>query len=236
MSVPLRVLIIEDDLPDAELLLRELRRGDFAPDFRRVATADDLRDALSSGGWDLILCDYTLAGFSGADALAMVRRMGVSAPLIFVSGTIGEEKAVAAMRAGAQDYVLKDNLRRLLPAIDRELREAALRQHAVQADARRAVAESRVQVLLDMAPDAILTVDAEGRIGTYNRSAERLFGYPPEEIAAAPVERLLPAAAGPYIRLARLDRPIGTWLLLFPCWWSLVLASPVPFQVMWMGE
>ncbi|MFC3231392.1 response regulator [Marinibaculum pumilum] len=202
MSVPLRVLIIEDELPDAELLLRELRRGDFEPDFRRVATAEGLRQALSAGDWDLILCDYTLAGFSGSDALAMVRRMGVSTPLIFVSGTIGEDKAVAAMRAGAQDYVLKDNLKRLLPAIDRELREAALRQQAAQADARRAVAESRVQVLLDMAPDAILTVDAEGRIGTYNRSAENLFGFAPEEIAGAPVEWLLPAGI-PADRAAR---------------------------------
>ena len=191
MTTPLHVLIIEDSLPDAELLLRELRRGDYEPSYARVDTEAGLQSALAQRQWDLILCDYTLLGFSGTQALSIVREMGIDVPLIFVSGTIGEDKAVTAMRAGAQDYVLKDNLKRLLPAIDRELREAALRREAAVATARRTVAETRFRVLLDMAPDAIVTVDADGMVGIYNRAAEALFGYAPDEIAGQPFRRLL---------------------------------------------
>ncbi len=195
MTEPLRVLIVEDYPPDADLLLRELRRS-YDTHSRRVDTADDLHKAIDDEPWDLILCDYTMAGFSGTEALSIVRRQGLEVPLIFVSGTIGEETAVAAMRAGAQDYVVKDNLKRLLPAIERELREAALRREARVAEARRMTAESRFRNLLAVAPDAIVAVDTEQGISIFNRAAEAVFGYAAAEVAGQPLEILLPGVAG----------------------------------------
>ena len=130
---PLRVLIIEDVEDDALIVLRELRRGGFAPTSRRVDDAAGLAAALAER-WDLALCDFGLPGFSAHDALAQVRAADPDLPFIIVSGTIGEESAVEAMRAGAADFVLKDRLGRLVPAIDRELREAANRAELRRAE------------------------------------------------------------------------------------------------------
>lgn len=127
MSTPLQVLVIEDSTEDTELLLAELRRGGYDPAYERVQTADALSAALDSGSWDIVLADYSMPGFSGATALRLVRDRGLDIPFLFVSGTIGEDTAVEAMRAGANDYIIKGHLKRLLPAIARELRDAALR-------------------------------------------------------------------------------------------------------------
>jgi two-component system cell cycle sensor histidine kinase/response regulator CckA len=124
----LRVLLVEDSDDDAQLILRELKRGGREHVFMRVQSRDALVDALRDQTWDLVIGDYSMPGFSGAEALAVVREHDPDVPFIFVSGTIGEEMAVAAMRAGARDYVLKGNLKRLLPAVERELREAAARR------------------------------------------------------------------------------------------------------------
>ena len=105
-------------------MLRELRKGGYAPDSLRVDTPTDLEAALAQGGWDLVITDHNLPGFSSEDALAIVKRSGLDLPVIIVSGSIGEDVAVAAMKAGAHDYIMKDNLARLVPAVARELREA----------------------------------------------------------------------------------------------------------------
>jgi signal transduction histidine kinase len=132
VSTSLRVLLIEDSALDAELVLRELRRADFAVHHQRVASADELRGALRSARWDLVLSDHALPGFGGPQALAIVRGDADAEtrdlPFVIVSGAIGEETAVEAMRGGAHDYILKDRLGRLVPAIERELREAANRR------------------------------------------------------------------------------------------------------------
>lgn len=140
MAVPLRVLLVEDVPDDAELVLRILRKGGYDPVHRRVETAEELTDALEDD-WDIVIADHALPGFSGEDALAMVREVHADLPFILVSGTIGEDVAVAAMKAGAHDYVLKQNLARLVPAIDRELREAAIRRERRK--------EERARVLLE---------------------------------------------------------------------------------------
>lgn len=126
----LRLLMVEDSEDDAQLILRELRRGGFDPDFRRVDSADGMRAALNEVKWDLVVCDYSMPHFSGKDALQLLRETGSDIPFIFVSGTIGEDTAVAALKDGSQDYVMKGNLKRLVPAISRELREVEQqRQH-----------------------------------------------------------------------------------------------------------
>jgi signal transduction histidine kinase len=131
---PLRVLLVEDSEDDATVVLRELRRGGFDPRWRRVDDAAGLTAALDEP-WDVILCDFSMPGFGGMQAFGVVRDRGLDVPFILVSGTVGEEAAVEAMRAGVADFVLKDRLARLTPAIRREMAEAVHR-----ADLRRAEA------------------------------------------------------------------------------------------------
>ena len=124
MSTPLRVLIIEDQEDDAALMLRELRKAQFDPEFERVETEQEMTAALEKGGWDLILSDHGLPRFNSLQALNMLHESGLDLPFIIVSGSIGEDLAVAAMKSGAHDYILKGNMARLGPAVERELREA----------------------------------------------------------------------------------------------------------------
>jgi DNA-binding NtrC family response regulator len=126
MSKPLNILIVEDDKRDAALLIREIRRG-YEPTARRVRTREDLRIALDKQQWDLVLSDCSMPRFSAPEALSIVRETGDELPFIIVSGTVGEEVAVDAMRAGAHDFMPKGALARLLPAIKREMRDAAVR-------------------------------------------------------------------------------------------------------------
>ena len=134
MTTPLRVLIIEDSENDAELLLLELRRGGYAPEYERVETPEGLEDALSRRSWDVIISDYAMPRFNGVQALKLTLEKGFDIPFILVSGSIGEDVAVEAMKAGAHDYLMKGNLARLLPAIARELREVRIRQERRQGD------------------------------------------------------------------------------------------------------
>ncbi len=127
MTNPLRVLIVEDDEDDAELLLRELRRAGYDLKALRVETLDAMRSALDHQTWDIIFSDYSLPRFSGLAALELHRERSLNIPFIILSGTIGEGTAVAAMKAGASDYIMKGNLARLIPAVQRELREAQVR-------------------------------------------------------------------------------------------------------------
>src|SRR5262245_20989686 len=140
-SDEIRLLLIEDSEDDADLLLRELERGGYRLHYRRVDTPDGLKSALGDREWDLVIADYTMPRFSGSEALAMVRQQSSDLPFIFVSGTIGEEAAVAALKSGAQDYIVKGKTGRLLPAIQRELREARARQERIQLEARLAQAQ-----------------------------------------------------------------------------------------------
>jgi FixJ family two-component response regulator len=128
MAVSLRVLHIEDSEDDALLMLRELRGCGYDPYVRRVQSRDEMETALREGTWDLVISDYIMPLFSGLDALKLLKESGIDLPFIIVSGKIGEDVAVDAMRAGAHDYILKGNLARLCPAIARELRDAETRR------------------------------------------------------------------------------------------------------------
>jgi signal transduction histidine kinase len=137
MSVPLRILIVEDSEDDAVLMLLELRRNGYEPTSERVDSAEAMSAALDRQTWDLILSDYAMPHFSMSAALTMVQEKGLDLPFIVVSGAIGEEAAVAAMRAGAHDYVMKGNIARLAPAVERELREAEMRRERKRAEQER---------------------------------------------------------------------------------------------------
>lgn len=136
MAVPLRLLVVDDSPDDATLILRHLAREGYEVEHLRVDSRLDLISALDTREWDAVVCDYTIPGFSGLAALEVIREREVDLPFIFVSGTIGQETAVGAMRSGANDYVMKDDLGRLGPAIQRELREAESRRDRRRAEER----------------------------------------------------------------------------------------------------
>lgn len=127
MGIPLKILIIEDSEDDVVLLLRELKLGGYEPLHTRVETVEDMEAAMAERQWDVIISDFVMPQFSGLAALDLLKQSGLDIPFIVVSGKIGEDIAVEAMKAGAHDYILKGNLARLVPAVERELREAETR-------------------------------------------------------------------------------------------------------------
>ncbi len=150
MSEPLRLLIVEDCEDDALLVERALARAGFAPETRRLQTAGELDAALAECAWDAVISDFSLPRFSAPEALAVVQRSGRDIPFLVVSGTMGEDAAVAMMRAGAHDYLMKDELGRLPEALRRELREARVRAERVADDAQRRRLEEQLAQSLKM--------------------------------------------------------------------------------------
>jgi PAS domain S-box-containing protein len=183
----LRLLIIEDSEDDALLIVRDLQRAGYAPSYERVETDAAVRAALNRGPWDVILSDFNMPRFSGTDALKLLRERDQDTPFIFVSGTIGEDVAVEAMRAGAQDYVTKGNLRRLAPAIERELRDAAVRRE-------RHASEERYRLLFARHPHPLWLFDRETlRFLDVNEAAVRNYGYSREEFLGMTIEAIRPS-------------------------------------------
>ena len=161
MDVPLRVLLVEDSEDDALLVMRELRRGGYQPEFERVETAEAMTAALEKQVWDIIIADYHLPHFSAPKALELFHQSGLDLPFIIISGTVGEEIAVETMKAGAHDYLMKGNLTRLVPAIERELNEAEVRRQRRQAEEDLQRAEQNFRNSLDSSPLGIRIVTAE---------------------------------------------------------------------------
>jgi PAS domain S-box-containing protein len=192
MTASLRALIIDDSADDVDLLIRDLRREGYDVSVERTDTEAGLKAALQDQSWDVVLCDFNMPRFSGLDALRIVREYNPDVPFIFVSGAIGEDVAVAAMKAGAQDYVMKGNLKRLAPTIERELRDSDLRRERVAAEARQKMMEARYRQILSIAPDAIVAMDEGLHVAVFNQAAERLFGYDAAEAIGQSAEILLP--------------------------------------------
>jgi CheY-like chemotaxis protein len=134
MAIPLRVLTVDDSKDDVLLILRELRKGGYEPVSERVETPAAMKAALEDGAWDIVISDYVMPQFGGLQALAVLKDSGQDLPFIIVSGKIGEDIAVGAMKAGAHDYIVKGNLARLVPAIERELGDAETRRERRKAD------------------------------------------------------------------------------------------------------
>lgn len=177
-SEPLRILIVEDSEDDTLLLVDQLEiDGGRSVDWHRVETENALTEALRRQ-WDIVLSDYTMPRLSGMRALEVVRQHDLDLPFIFVSGTIGENTAVKAMKSGAQDYVMKGNLSRLAPAVARELEEAQQRREGRRAEQRLRI----LSLVVEQAADGVLIADPNGRIEYVNPAFERMTGYGRDEI------------------------------------------------------
>jgi PAS domain S-box-containing protein len=182
MTEKLRVLLVEDSEDDAALLLRELKRAGYDVSYDRVYTADAIEISLGKHDWDLVISDHGMPAFSGTEALQIVRRIAPDLPFIFVSGSIGEDIAVAAMRAGAQDYVMKGNIRRLAPAIDRELKDSEARRRERMTEEQLRSTGEMLRSVFAASPLAIIATDVNGLVTLWNPAAERLFGWKREEV------------------------------------------------------
>jgi two-component system, cell cycle sensor histidine kinase and response regulator CckA len=181
MAEPIRVLLIEDSSDDVALATRALQRGGLDVRAHSVATMENLEIALRTGSWDIILSDHSMPGFDGMRAMELVRHMAPEVPFLLVSGTIGEERAVAAIKAGAYDYVPKGNISRLPDAIGRALRDTAQRRARVSAEEAARRTSDQLRALHDASPVGIVTLEAGATVVTWNRAAERIFGRPARE-------------------------------------------------------
>ncbi|MGB9666554.1 MAG: PAS domain S-box protein [Candidatus Cryosericum sp.] len=176
MKPILRVLLVEDNPDDALLALRAVQGAGYDVQSKRIETPEELRTALTDGQWDAVLADYSLPHFSATDALALVQEMGLDMPFIVVSGEIGEEEAVQLMRDGAADYIMKDHLSRLGPALQRELRETEERRRKRDAELALAESEERYRLLYESMTSGVVYQDQSGLIISANPAAQRMLG------------------------------------------------------------
>src|SRR5512138_1920799 len=185
MGTYLRILIIEDSQDDAHLILREVQRGGYKVESERVETAEAMQAALARQRWDLIICDFSLPHFSAPKALEVLKKSGYDIPFIIVSGTIGEESAVNALKAGAHDFIIKGNFARLIPAIQRELKEAEVRRERREREreleaiasvsSRLRAAKTLEEMLSQLLDQALKLIEAEaGSIWLYDSTSETI--------------------------------------------------------------
>lgn len=186
MKPPLQVLIVEDSADDAQLFVDELQRGGYAVDHARVETAAELTAALDGQPWDVILADYSLPAFNGLAALKLVRARGLEVPLIIVTGTVGEETVAELMKAGANDYLLKDRLGRLNLAVSQAMEATRLRAERQRDEAALKSSELRFRSIWEHSVDGMRLLNAEGNIVAVNAAYCRLAGLPREELVGQP--------------------------------------------------
>lgn len=182
MPKQIRILHLEDDTQDTELVQAMLRAEGIASNCTRVETEDQFVGALESAQFDLILADYTLPRFHGRSALSIATENCPTVPFIFVSGTIGEEVAIESLKSGATDYVLKQQMSRLVPAVRRALKEADELRKRKEAEAELRESEERAGLIMEKSLDAVITIDTSGVITNWNSQAETTFGWHREEI------------------------------------------------------
>src|SRR5919109_1280062 len=200
MGMQLRVLIVEDQEDDALLLQRVLQRAGYDPRFERVDTAEALNAALDRQTWDIVIADYKMPGVNGLSALSAVKERGLDLPFIIVSGNIGEDIAVAAIKAGAHDYIMKNNLTRLIPAVEHELREAEVRRARKRAEERLQENYQIMQAVFAGTSDAIFVKDLQGRYVMINSAGARILGKSPEDVIGKDDTELFAAESVDQIR------------------------------------
>jgi PAS domain S-box-containing protein len=191
MHTPLRVLIVEDSEDDCLLLKNELGRGGYAITYRRVETEGGMRAALAEEPWDIVVSDHRMPQFSSLAALKLFKEQAYNIPFIVVSGSIGEELAVSAMKAGAHDYIMKDNLARLVPAVERELREAESRRQRRGAEEALEQCRRRTDSILEAAGEGICGLDATGVINFINPRGAKLVGWEASKLIGQPLHETL---------------------------------------------
>jgi PAS domain S-box-containing protein len=183
MGHPLRILIVEDSQEDTDLLMRELRRAGYDVTFQRVDCAETMAQALETEAWDIVISDYVIPGFGGLEALALIHERGLSVPFMVVSGHIGEDIAVATIKAGADDYLMKDRLARLVPAIERALAQAEIRMAHKRANEALCESEQRFRQLAENIAAVFFMFEqptdvSPGSISYVSPAFERIWGYP----------------------------------------------------------
>ncbi len=193
MSIPIRVLIVEDSEDDMLLILHELRKGGYDPDFVQVDNYSSMAEALSEQQWDVIISDYALPEFDGIKALKLLENKGHDIPFILVSGTIGEEVAVTAMKSGADDYVMKDKLTRLVPAIKRELKDFEDRRVLKRVENELQESEKHHRKLLNTLKEGVYQCEPhnEGVFTWVNQACAEIFGYSsPKEMIGTKIKNI----------------------------------------------
>ncbi len=193
MPSSLRLLHIEDRQDDADLIRIDLEAAGYDVASRRVETAAEMKEALPAQNWDVIICDYNLPTFDALRALAILRESGQDIPFIIVSSHIGEEAAVALMKAGAHDYVMKDHLARLAPAIEREVNEAMERRRRRRAEETSKQHEKLLREITSAVGEGLLVQDMEGKLLFMNPEAERLLGWSERELVLRDVHATIHA-------------------------------------------
>jgi two-component system cell cycle sensor histidine kinase/response regulator CckA len=194
VSRPISVLVAEDSHDDAILLVRQLQRSGYDPTWERVQDAAAMRSALSKTSWDIVISDSSMPDFSAREALEVLTQVGLDIPFIIVSGTIGEEAAVAGMRAGASDFLLKGKLARLAPVVERELRESKARSERRKAEEDLRSSETRYRRLFESIPLPMWVFDLETlKFLAVNEAAVRHYGYTRSEFATMTLADIQPA-------------------------------------------
>ena len=190
-GVALRVLCVDDCEADVALVVEALRDGGYLPLYEYVCTRADLIAALERSRWDIVISDYAMPQFNGLQALEVVTPRCPDVPFILVSGAIGEETAVLAMKSGAHDYVLKGDLARLVPAVRRGLAEADMRRARRLAETNLRTSEALLNSIVNTAADVIIVIDEAGTIEFVNAAVKRLFGWKPLELIGKNFDALI---------------------------------------------
>jgi len=182
MGKSIKVLVVEDSEDDAALLLRALRRGGYDPVYEIVDTLEAMSDALGQQSWDLVISDYSMPRFSGLDALKLLQAKDPDISFILITGQVGEAVAVDAMKAGANDYIMKSNLARLIPAVERELRDTRVRRENRQNELALLESRERYRLIVETANEGIWQVDESDRTTFVNQKMAEMLGYTVDEM------------------------------------------------------
>lgn len=188
----LNLLLLEDTPNDEKLVLREFKKAGYQLSYQRVQNARDYLESLKTGKWDIIISDYQMPSFDGIEALRLLKANAMDIPFIIVSGHIGESTAVLTMREGADDYVMKDNMKRLVPAAERAIKAAENRREKRKTEQELEEMRLRMEGIITSAMDAIITANHQHKVVMMNKAAEDMFGYKAHEIIGRHITFLMP--------------------------------------------